>query len=554
MSGMKFALAILALFLLFTLSVRAHMPALSQDIIEQQQKARLEQAQQQRESLRTPLSIAPLHPIRDKDAGYCQRIRRIEFINADSLSAGVKAELIKPYLDRCLTMAAIGRLQRAASNAYLTRGFITSQVLLAPQDLTRGTLTLTASEGRIESISLAGESPRMLASAFPALTGRVLNLRDLEQGLEQLNRLPSRQMTVDIQPGTRAGYSAVVLKYSRHRLPLSATFSIDNSGQKSSGSGQLNASLALDNPLQLADRWQIFASHNSDFSSSHHSRALNGALTLPWGWWLLSIQGSWSEQLQSISTRRGRWRYRGENVSQRVNVNRTLFRNEKTKLAADVGLSHRRIRTHLAGIKLGYSSPELSVLHFGGNVSTLLAGGYLTLNPLVSQGTSLLGAGSDGPAQPGGPGRSFTKYTLSASYGYPLNEHFSYLTSAFGQATPHNLHASERISIGGQYSVRGYKEQYLSGNQGAYWRNELNWQWRTLPGLGSVSATAALDGGWLDGERRKINGGTLSGGALGVAAKGRWIAQSFSVAKPLTWPQGLNPDRWVVNWQTGIVL
>ncbi|WP_236044173.1 POTRA domain-containing protein [Klebsiella grimontii] len=39
--------------------------------------------------------------------------------------------------------------------------------------------------------------------AFPRAEGRVLNLRDAEQGLEQLNRLNSRPLTVDILPGMR---------------------------------------------------------------------------------------------------------------------------------------------------------------------------------------------------------------------------------------------------------------------------------------------------------------------------------------------------------------
>ncbi|MBN1086827.1 hypothetical protein JNO12_21045 [Erwinia aphidicola] len=49
--------------------------------------------------------------------------------------------------------------QRAATNRYIQRGFITSHIGLAPQDLTHGTLALTASEGRVESITLGGRLP-----------------------------------------------------------------------------------------------------------------------------------------------------------------------------------------------------------------------------------------------------------------------------------------------------------------------------------------------------------------------------------------------------------
>lgn len=543
-----------SLLLLPSASGTAALAPLAQDIIEQRQKALLEQAQQQRESLRAPLSVAPLPAVSAPAGGPCQRITQVRWQHAEHLADSVQRALAKPWLNRCLTLADLTRLQREATNAYLQRGYITSRVWLGPQDLSQGTLTLTASEGRIDSITLNGRRALRIASVFPGMTGQVLNLRDIEQGLEQLNRLTSQPVSVDIQPAQRPGYSTLVLKQGRQRLPLSVGLGADNGGQKSSGRDQLNASVTLDNPLNLADQWQLSASHNSDFASSHHSRAINGTFTLPWGWWLLSVQGGWSKQLQSVSSINQRWRYRGESVSQRVNLNRVLWRNARSKLSADAGFSHRRISNRLAGEKLALSSPTLSVLQFGGSFSSQLAGGYLTFSPLINQGLSTLGAGSRASLPPAAPRSRFTKYSLNASYFHPLADRLSLLTSVYGQTTAHNLYASERLSIGGQYSVRGYKEQYLSGNRGAYWRNEVDWQAASLPWLGTLTFSAALDGGWLDRQRGQIEGGTLSGTALGVASQGRRVNQSLTVARPLSWPAALHPDRWVIYWQTGISL
>lgn len=56
-------------------------------------------------------------------------------------------------------------------------------------------------EGYIESIELADQSlPVSLGGAFPHMLGQPLNLRDLEQGLDQLNRLRSLDLTADIAP------------------------------------------------------------------------------------------------------------------------------------------------------------------------------------------------------------------------------------------------------------------------------------------------------------------------------------------------------------------
>lgn len=65
-------------------------------------------------------------------------------------------------------MSAINRLVRETTNAYLQRGYVTSQAYLQEQDISAGMLTISASEGRIESITLDGESKLALGMAFPA--------------------------------------------------------------------------------------------------------------------------------------------------------------------------------------------------------------------------------------------------------------------------------------------------------------------------------------------------------------------------------------------------
>ena len=45
-----------------------------------------------------------------------------------------------------------------------------------------------------------------------------------------------------------------------------------------------------------------------------------------------------------------------------------------------------------------------------------------------------------------------------------------------GQRSEDVLYGPQRISIGGLSSVRGFKEQSLSGDSGGYWRNQLRWR------------------------------------------------------------------------------
>lgn len=537
------------------LAARTMISPADQSLIEQQQKSLIEQAQQQRESLQnnTPLLATPSSPSHT-DPMLCQRISHIEITHSSLITLSRRKALTTPWINRCLSLADINALVRNITQDYLSQGYITSRAWLPEQDISHGQLFIAITEGRIESITRNGKSSLAITMAFPNMVGQVLNLRDLEQGLEQLNRLPSQPLTIDIQPGTKPGFSRVELVSSNKKSPLSLNISVDNSGQKSTGETQLSTSVTIDNPLGLADQWGFSASRDSEFHHDRRSRSLSGSVSLPYGYSLLSYLYSWSDFSQWIPFNGTQYPYSGHTQSHILDVAHTLYRDGQQKLALDTSLTHRRIENRLAGERLSVSSPTLSSLSASLNYSRTAAGGYLTFNPTYSRGIKALGSVDDDAHYPDMPRSEFRKYALSASYFYPLASSLYFLTSAYGQTTPDNLYASERLSVGGQYSVRGFKEHYLTGNRGAYWRNELNWQWTTLPWVGDVVIKAAMDYGWVQPQKRLVDGGAVLGSALGLSIGERVWRQSISVGKPLKYPNTLTPDNWVAYWQASITL
>ncbi|MCG8155936.1 ShlB/FhaC/HecB family hemolysin secretion/activation protein [Brenneria goodwinii] len=541
---------LLGLLLLFvvspSLAIDDVTPA-DRNTLELRQKALLEQNKQQRKALENAVQIGEPAALPVNADGPCFPIHNIAFNGAVHLSSHDKSALQQRYQDRCLDLAAISNAVRETTNLYLSRGYLTSQAYLQEQDLASGTLTISVSEGRLESIQLEGETPLALNMAFPGLTGRILNLRDLEQGMEQLNRLPSQQITIDIQPGKQPGSSIAVLRRTTRALPVELSISADNSGQKSTGREQLSASLAFDNPLRLADRWWLTASRDSAFSHRYGSHALSSGLSLPYGYWTLAYQYAWNDFFQPIPIGNNAYRYTGQSATHRLSINNTLYRDGKQKLALEGALNRRRTENRLAGERLDVSSPTLSSVSGGLNYSATLAGGYFTLNPIASHGLHAWGATDETGTHHGTPRVAFRKFSLSGSYFYPLTPSLYFLTSAYGQTTPDNLYSSERISLGGEYSVRGFKEQTLTGNRGLYWRNELNWQFAALPLLGNLAFTAALDSGWISGKAGKVDGASL-----GLSAASHWTNQSISLGVPLHFPHELHPDNAVLYWQVNL--
>ncbi|MBU9831839.1 MULTISPECIES: ShlB/FhaC/HecB family hemolysin secretion/activation protein [Rahnella] len=544
-----------SLYLLFAFATQAApLSPADRDSIEQQQRQLLQQNQQQRQELErsTPITPAPQTPA--QPGGPCFDIHDITLSGADHMPARIQQKLTEPYLQQCLGIGQINALVKQVSDWYIGQGYITSRAFLTEQDLFSGTLSLTIMEGKLEAIKMENQRGAMLAMAFPGRVGKILNLRDIEQGMEQINRLRKTPVQIEIQPGSQPGYSIVNLT-STPEFPLQVSAGFDNSGQKSTGTGQVSGSLTGNNLLGLADHWFVSASRSSDGASDHDAKSVQAGVNLPYGYWLFDYNYSYSDYLSTIESQGYLWRSTGDSQAHRFTLSRVLFRNGDMKTAARLGLTHRLNRNYLNDAPLESSTRSLTSWTAGLNHSQKLWGGYATLNPAFSRGVPWFGGESDEDKKPDAPRAEFSKWTMSTSYYRPVTQRITWLTSAYGQWADDRLYGSERLTVGGESSVRGFKEQYLSGDNGGYWRNELDTQLFAMPGLGQISSVTALDGGYLQRSNHDTNAsGTLWGAAVGLASTNAHFSSQFTVGWPLSYPDSLAPDRVTVYYRIGFAL
>ncbi|CAX57323.1 Haemolysin secretion/activation protein, ShlB/FhaC/HecB family, C-terminal fragment [Erwinia pyrifoliae Ep1/96] len=148
----------------------------------------------------------------------------------------------------------------------------------------------------------------------------------------------------------------------------------------------------------------------------------------------------------------------------------------------------------------------------------------------------------------------FRKWSIGGSYQRPLTNKLWWLSSLYGQWSPDRLYGSERLTLGGESSVRGFKQQYLSGDAGGYLRNELDYSLFRLALLGEVSALAAVDGGWLKSDALNSQlTGTLWGSAMGIGTRNPHFYTQYTVGIPLSYPGYLQPDRLSTYARFGLV-
>lgn len=525
------------------------------NVITQEQQELLLKNQQQRDELQRSLTpVAPSQPAPVSTAGPCFDIHHIYINGATLISHNKRKQFELSYANQCVGMDKINQLINEISDWYIQQGYITSRAFITEQDLSHGELQIAVLEGRLEKIHLEGASSRQLKMAFPGLEGGILNLRDIEQGMEQINRVRSQPVQIEILPSQKPGYSVVNLT-ATPEFPLSASVNFDNSGQKSTGTGQFSGSLTGNNLLGLADRWLVSGGRSSDFSSSHDAQNFQAAVSVPYGYSLFDYSYSWSNYLSTIKNNGFNWASTGDSVTHRLTASHVLFRNGDIKTGASVGLTHQISNNYLNDAKLDSSSRKLSSLLFGINHTQKILGGIATFNPMFSHGVPWLGAEDDHGKNSSLPKAEFKKWSGNGSFQLPVTQDMWWLTSVYGQWSPDRLYGSERLTIGGESSVRGFKEQYLSGDNGGYWRNELNYTLFTLPFIGQVSSVAAFDGGWLqkDGKDPWASG-TLWGAAVGLSSANRYYSSQFTVGTPVKYPDWLAPDHVSLYYRIAFVI
>lgn len=520
----------------------------SYDSIDFEQKQRLEYELNQREALENQSVIKPENMSELKKINQlCFSIEKINLLGISMLSLKAQQSIINPYQNRCLSINEIQTVAKAITNYYIEQGYITSQAFIPEQDLAQHKLAIEIIEGRIESIDIENSSSNLSTMIYPNLIGEILNLRDIEQGLEQLNRSKTSKYTIDIQPGKINGYSRIVISKKSTKIPLSSQFTIDNSGTQSTGKTLITGRLWLDSILGLGEQWSVSANTDTDFSHSHYNRYYVASVNVPYGYWSYRYQFYRNKTLQPFQSTGHTYDYKGKNTNQQFDVNQLIYRDGKQRLTLQSSLKHKKALTQLSQQTLTISSPTLTSFSFSPQYSTILGQGYFTFNPAFELGLSVLGSSPDYIAVDS-PRTHYRKYSLSSSYQYYFTNGMTYLTSFYGQYSPDNLYGIERVSIGGQYSVRGYQEQSLSGNCGLYWRNEINTKIASTD-IGQLDFIAALDYGYIAGDRYHVVQNTLAGGAIGLSFIGNSILSSqFLLSKPLYYPSDLSPDNWSIYW------
>ncbi|KVM82189.1 hypothetical protein WJ60_24600 [Burkholderia ubonensis] len=464
-------------------------------------------------------------------------------------------EWLNHYAGQCVGKQGVDVLVKGVSQAILARGYVTTRVLVPEQDLSSGALKLSLIPGVIRHVRFADEKLRgTWKTAFPTGDGELLNLRDLEQGLEQMKRVSSQDVSMQIVPADLPGESDVVLDVTRGK-PWTVVASIDNSGTRATGKLQGNLSVGIDNPLGLNDVFNIGVSQDLEFGDKRlGSHGWNGFYSIPWGYWTTTLSAYTNSYYQRIAGVNQTFIASGNSKTVDFKLARVLARSQNDVLGAYFRLSRRFGKSFIEDTEISQQRRNNTIIEIGLTDRHYFDGAQFDGSLAYRQGIDGFGAQADAMAAGGGPTYRFKMAVLDANLSMPFaigKQPFRYVGTFHGQSTGNTLSYIDDLTIGSRYTVRGFDgETMLAAARGFYWRNELQ-----MPiGQTGQAVYAGLDYGRVWGPQPIALVGTQLAGAV-IGVKGsvgtRFGAYAYDLfaGTPVYKPCGFQTARATVGFQ-----
>ena len=470
---------------------------------------------------------------------------------------------------QCLGAQGINRIMVAAQNAVIGRGYTTTRILAAPQDLNSGTLELTVLPGKVRSVrtdtSHNDQTRAARIAAFqneiPLKGGDILNLRRIEQGLENLKRVPTAEADIQIVPADTPDESDIVVAWRQRLLPYRLSLGVDDSGSKTTGKYQGSLTFSADNPFGLSDLFYLsygrHLGHTDAHTDSEGKKTAGGTqsyafhYSVPAGNWLWSWNHNYYRYHQAVAGINEVYDYNGKSRGSDIGFTRLLYRDARRKSHIGFKLWQKENQSFIDDAEVEVQRRKTAGWQLSLKHKEYIGRSTLDIGLGYKRGTGMADAIA-APEEVFDEGTSRMKViTADISYNHPFQigrQHFVYDTALHAQWNKTPLTPLDKIAIGGRYTVRGFDgESSLSAERGWYWRNEAAWSFKP-----AHQFYLALDGGHVSGDSAQyLLGQTLIGAAAGLRGQfkaGGSLNYDLFAGKPIKKPKGFQTASTVFGF------
>ncbi|WP_233888766.1 ShlB/FhaC/HecB family hemolysin secretion/activation protein [Paraburkholderia flagellata] len=395
--------------------------------------------------------------------GKTFELHSIRLVGNETLSTATLLPLVSSKIGQQVSLNDLNDMAARIAQAYHERGYALAQVVVPPQDVTSGDVTLTVLEGKIGRVHLnvAPDTPvreSLLRARLAAIQpGKPLLQRDLERTMLLLSDVPGVRVTSALEAGSVPGTVDLTVNVEPAKR-WEFGVSLDDYGAPQAGQWRLGMVGRLNSPFGIGDNLDVnlLWAERSDtvygrigYDAPVDSNGTRVGIAYSHLYYYLgqdfaSLNAQGNADVVTGSVSYPLIRSRSQNLLLRGaieyrsltdNVGVAGFTNPQKLTLGSVGLSYESRDSFLGG---GFNSAELE-----------LAVGHLNIDNAEALA---LDQAPDGRHTEG----TSVRMTMLANRLNAITEKWSVFFGVSGQWANENLDSSSRIALGGPHAVRAY--------------------------------------------------------------------------------------------------
>jgi hemolysin activation/secretion protein len=413
------------------------------------------------------------------------------------------AEVTMPFTGPAVAFTDLLQARAAVTQLYIDNGYLTSGAFIPLQTLENNIVIIQVLEGRLEEINVTGTdrlNPSYVRSRL-RLAGRApLNVPRLLEGLQLLQLDPLiENISADLQAGVQPGTNRLEVEIVEADS-FAFTASIDNRRSPSVGSFRRQIAFNEGNLFGFGDRAEFEytntdGSNGIDLSYTLPVNPRNGTVRFAFGSTASDVIEPPFDVLGISSTSR----------YYELGFRQPLYQSPAEEFALGITLSRQESQTELGFEDIGpfplspgaddQGRTRISAIRFTQEWVERSSRHVLAGRSQFSLGVDWF----DATDNEGAPDSEFFAWRGQGQWVRLLERDALVLVRGDVQLTGDNLVPLEQIGIGGQETVRGYRQDALLTDSGALLTAELRWPVLRIPeiqGLLQIAPFVDVGIGW----------------------------------------------------------
>ena len=368
--------------------------------------------------------------------------------------------IIKPYEGKQVQLNDIYAIVDKINALYNDKGYVTCRAFLPPQTITDGTVKLLLVEGRTGSTIVNNNKytkTKYITNRMHLAKGEIANIKQLNKDLLLFNATNSTQLRIMMKAGTEPGTTDYEITAYE---PMRDTWTIfeDNAGSDTSGeyrTGLFFNTKSLSGHCDALSLGTVI-SEGTKAANVMYSRSLGRSGTK------MNLVYS----TNAVEVVKGEYEdmIKGHANSYAIGFTQPIVVNETTRTELSLDYNRQNSKTDFmpAGTRFNIADDSVQDFSLGFAMTN-----YGASHVFYQKHSYVRGYSESTPDMSAQNSQNFGFYKFNAMYQklYKAGQMWSLRADAQWSGSE-GMVSSRQFYMGGMYSVRGYKENYLGGDSG----------------------------------------------------------------------------------------